>query len=409
MPIPRFEFSPSDEELSSFVADNALLSAELGELRGVLAEIAAMDEEDRKRWKTPEDILAEFHHRVREVYKFPPLSREQIEDNFTAENLLNLSLEQYVALLRRVPARFVIHITRHGFCDRTSHHHWDTETFHHGFEGLLENRQIQSVVDQIAEGDWDENKVKAMLERIGINKQSFQSRRDALKALIDYLDLEKNMNIKSEFADNNAVHGAIDYVPDFYYGSEMGNSIFVLYPAAFIASQYECAHQRFSVPSGFYESPDRRRDDKNDIWVMRKQDTRGVLPLDAGIVFIPANTRVNSRTGSKYKTTSDGFPEKDKPLAEDTVSSQEYWEAYFKAIGYRPSKIIYYDEESPNDALANFREVARLPDDLHSEISLTEIFPENMLGQYRMRDKLSPQREKFRAIAERIISEWFSE
>jgi len=409
LPISLFDISPTDDELNAFIAGNEQLRQESAEWASFLKEWSAMDEAERKKYHSPQDCIREFRDRVKKAYEYPPLpplSKEEIETAFTADNLSRLSLQEYIKLLRKVPSRFVTHITRHGFCDSTSHHHWDTKPFHHGFEGLLQKKQIQSVSDQIAEGVWDRNKVQSMLSKIGIPKY-YQTKSETLDRLSTFLDYEINPWIKSEFADNNAVHGAIDHVADVNYGSEIGNQIFMLYPAAFIASQYECADQNFNVPDGFWLPPEERHDDRNDIWMMKKSDKRGVLPLDAGIVFIPANARVKPETGSKYEIGGDGLQLEGKPLTTDSISSQEYWEKYFEKIGYRPSKVIYYDEEDPNKALSEFRQKAHLPDKLHREIDLTDMFSENMLGQLNMKDALSEQREIFRGIAKELIDEYY--
>jgi hypothetical protein len=44
-------------------------------------------------------------------------------------------------------------------------------------------------------------------------------------------------------------------------------------------------------------------------------------------------------------------------LAEDTVSSQEYWDTYFQENpGQRPSKVVYYKGGDPSRALNEWRE-----------------------------------------------------
>ena len=314
-------------------------------------------------------------------------SKEFIKDNFTAEKLSMLSLDEYIALLKKVPARFIIHATRHGYRERWSHHNhiWDFETFHHGFENILNFKSIQSIGDQDIWGNYSKENVENNMNRIKAIWENTHKR------VYQLLYEPINMNIESEFADANAIHGSIDYVADHYYGAEEWNSIFILYPAALIASQYMVSHQNWGVPKWFYEPTDYRHHDKNDLWMMRKNDKRWVLPLDAWIVFIPKNKRVDPLTGSKYK--HDELWNKTSEIFGETewVSTQEYWEKYFKETNQVPSKVIFYNESDPNLALDSFRQQYGLYNTLWQNIHLDDMFSENMITQLEMRKLLDPE------------------
>ncbi len=407
MPIPDFELKPSEDQVESFIRRNDTARKELSDLEAWLKELAGMTEEERMNYIPPEESRTRFRAKVLDIYEEGPLTKEEIEESFTTDNLRRLSLEEYVALLRKVPAKFITHITRHGFCDRTSHHHFDKESFHHGFEGLLAGRNIQSGMDRIAEGEWDKDKVRLMLREIGIPSEYCKTRGDAVEILNEFSRRSVTGLPTSDFTDLNAVHGALDYVADWYYGSEIGNQIFVLYPAAFVASQYESTSQNGNVPDNFAQPKDSRHDARNDIWMMRKGDERGILPLDAGIVFIPANARVNPNTGSKYEIAENGSREEGSPLTQESISSQEYWENYFNRTGYRPSKIIYYDEEDPNEALEEFRRKARLPDSLHDGLNLKTMFQTSTMGLRDMDAKMAARKQEFKNLAEGIINEMY--
>ena len=326
--------------------------------------------------------------------------REFIEKNFTAEHLASLSLEEYITLLQQVPARFVTHATRHGFRDRTSHHNYDADpSFHSGFKNLLQDKAVRSILDNDFQGQYTRENVEKSKITENLNDNGGYNRID------QFLNDKKHMNIISEFADKNAVHGTLDFVADHYYGTEGGNSIFVVHPAAFIASQYRVTTQGQSVPDGFYTNKDKRHDDKNDLWMMRKTDNRGVLPIDSGIVFIPANTRVDPKTGSKYATGTDSMQLESKPLAQETISSKEYWERHFERTGNRPSKVVFYEEGDPNDALEAFRARNGLYNGLHQNTSLTDLFPENMVNQKEMRDLLNKEASDYQDHARAIFDE----
>lgn len=156
------------------------------------------------------------------------ISKEFIEQYFSSENLSRLSLEEYITLLQQVPARFVTHVTRHGIRDRSSHHNYDWDlSFHKGFENILRNRSVQSIYDQDIQGNYTKENVENNFRRI--NPGELINNKERLNM---YLRNNKYSYVDSEFADDVAIHGAIDYVADDYYGAEIGNSIFVLYPAA---------------------------------------------------------------------------------------------------------------------------------------------------------------------------------
>ncbi|MFT7184226.1 MAG: hypothetical protein ACI9QC_000563 [Oceanicoccus sp.] len=396
-----FEFTPSKEELDLWVEHNPDLIKHRVEMEGFLAELQAMPDEERARYQPLENIRANLRNKLLENFERPQLTKAEIQENFTSEHLSSLNLEEYLALLLRVPARFLVHISRHGFKDRSSHHSLSGNDFSHGFEAMLRAGEIQSVNDQISKGAWTADSVAEKMESISPRDKTKQAQAHRVDQL---LNIPENPYIVSEFADGTAVHAAIDYAADWYYGGETGNQVFMIYPAAMIASEYNLTSQNHKVPDKFNVKKERLDDDKNDIWMIRKDNRRGTLPLEAGILFLPANAKVDPETGSCYQSDESGIRTEDRPLAFETISSQEYWEAYFTKTGYRPSKVIFYDEEDPNEALATFREKTGLHFDLHRDQSLTEMFSENMHSQHEFKDLLSGKAKQFESIATEVLA-----
>jgi len=234
---------------------------------------------------------------------------------------------------------------------------------------------------------------------------------------------------------------------DGMYGSERRNEIFIAYPSAYIASQLNYGGKGTLADRNSSEQVEQH----NDKWVYTK-DHEGVS-LDAALIFIPEDAKVDPQTGSRYKMgvngelivpkqrtnevlaarfEKSGFvqtfvqdlphrmnqapeqgrealaeaafgefgitdPEAKKALldsrlvdklasawgqegekeeyeklfteyfhqnsespyelAENTVSSREYWEKYFQENpDQRPSKVVYYSGGDPSRALNEWRE-----------------------------------------------------
>ena len=89
--------------------------------------------------------------------------------------------------------------------------------------------------------------------------------------------------------------------------------------------------------------------------------------------------------------------------ARDTVSSREFWEAYFaKNPSKRPSKVIYYKEKDPTDALKQWRTrhgIDKKAEDKNlgfSERSIHTSSPQATVGI-----------DRFRSLAEQAIEDYF--
>ena len=94
--------------------------------------------------------------------------------------------------------------------------------------------------------------------------------------------------------------------------------------------------------------------------------------------------------------------------SEKTISSRQYWEQYFQRVGRQPSKIIFYDQATPNGALDAFRQHAGISDSQHKEIDLKNMFAENIFSSNKgLHDAMQREREVFAQYAEELLGEFY--
>ncbi|MDP3794240.1 MAG: hypothetical protein Q8R07_05865, partial [Candidatus Uhrbacteria bacterium] len=96
-------------------------------------------------------------------------------------------------------------------------------------------------------------------------------------------------------------------------------------------------------------------------------------------------------------------------LAEQPISSQEYWQLYFVEHGRQPSKIVWYDSsQTPTEAVQAFfisLKSSHEPD--HRELDLKEMFAENLIGSHGIHERMQRERELIWKFAEEILEEWY--
>lgn len=254
-------------------------------------EIGKLYENEKKKWANSE------------------YGKEDIAKFFTEDHLASLSIEDYALLMKRFPSEMVTHVTRQGIRDHTGmvEHSAGKDAFHNGFEKILEDGNLKSplavkliesqkenvVLNCLRYGEWS--------ERAG---ELPKTRDEALARLKDFLE-----SGYGAYTDQAAIHFAAEEVANFFYGSEKENEIFVAYPSAFIGSQYHFSHADIA--------PDHIDSMHNDAWVFT-QEERGIK-LDAALVFLPQDARVDPRNGSRYEISPDNKPIKN----EDAYSGLE--------------------------------------------------------------------------------------
>lgn len=249
--------------------------------------------EPKEELKKAKLLVDEFYEEEKERWSAGEYTKEEIEQYFSEEHLSQLSIDDYILLLRRFPKEMVAHVTRQGIRDHMGHMFHDaglseyTDSFMKMLEGgrllsplavVLANKEIdQAIIDFLQLGHW-------------------KNKEEALSAFDGYIEGSDT------YADRSAIHFATEDVADAYYGGETGNEIFIVYPSAFIASQYYFWGRLQDGGGGDYWNDQR-------VWT---NENKGIS-LDAGIVFIPAEAKVDQKTGSRYKIC-DGKPIKNEKM-----------------------------------------------------------------------------------------------
>ncbi|NTW14714.1 MAG: hypothetical protein HGA31_06865 [Candidatus Moranbacteria bacterium] len=293
--IAAYENGGLVTKVKDFLAYRSV-KAELKEKLGVLdkSDDAIADAEEIKPdFEETRRLLDAFYTDEKEKWEKAGYTPEDIAKQFTEERLSSLSVEDYALLMRRFPGEMLTHVTRQGIRDHagTIWHTAGEGKYHKGFESMLEDGRLRSSLGIALKERSKEEAVSRFLRLDKVN-----SREDALTMLAK--KFESNVITDNGFADTSAVHFAAETVMDEMYGSEKGNEIFVAFPAAYVASQLRFGgHGRLTEGHGGVW---------NDKWVYTK-DHEG-MPLDAGIVFIPEDAMVSSKTGSRYEIGDEGEP-----------------------------------------------------------------------------------------------------
>ncbi len=236
-------------------------------------------------------MLANFYEGQKEKWARSEYTKEDITKNFSEEHLASLSLEDYALLLKRFPEEMVAHVTRQGIRDHIGHiyHTAGEGAYADGFMKMVEDGRLRSPLGvYLVEGE----KEQAIARFLHLN--NFKTREEALNYLGTLIS--ERQGDAGSYVDRMAVHFATEEVADCYYGSEQGNEIFIAYPSAHIASQYYFSGQLNESGGGYW----------NDQWVWANEE-KG-MDLNAGLVFIPEEARVDRKNGSRYELDENGNP-----------------------------------------------------------------------------------------------------
>lgn len=254
------------------------------------AERQAISDKLESEKKEAQAILADFYKGQKEKWASSEYKKEDITKYFSEEHLASLSLEDYTTLLKRFPKEMVTHVTRQGVRDHTGHlaHTLGAGAYSDNFMRMIEDGRLRSPLGVCLVEDEKEQAIARFL-----HLDIFEKKEDAVRHLNNVTAAEQGKPGSGDYADRTAIHFATEEVADCYYGSERGNEIFIAYPSAYVASQYYF-HGQLNEQHG---------DDRNDQWVWANEE-RG-MDLNAGIIFIPAEARVDKKTGSQYELDED--------------------------------------------------------------------------------------------------------
>lgn len=255
------------------------------------------------------NILQEFYLGQKNKWAESDYTKEDISTYFTENYLSSLALDDYALLLKRFPSNMVAHVTRQGIRDHFGHneHSAGVGQYNDGFMQILKKGRLQSSLGiYLAEG-LKEKAIEEFLNK-GVGLNNFDSKEKALEWLSDFTAPEEKkrtfMRVGANYADRDAIHFATSEVADSYYGSERGNEIFFAFPSTHIASQYYFGGNLAEHGGGTW----------NDQWVWANEH-RGIS-INAGLVFIPEDARVDSLSGSRYELDKDKRPVVDEEKME---------------------------------------------------------------------------------------------
>ena len=264
---------------------------EMGEQQGISEKLES--EEISPALQEAKTMLDNFYIKQKEKWANSEYTKEDMTKYFSEEHLASLSLEDYPLLLKRFPCEMVAHVTRQGIRDHVGmiYHSAGEGAYVDGFMKMVEDGRLRSPLGvYLVEGE----KEQAIAKFLHLDK--FKSREESLEYLSTLTDVQQGE--AGSYADKMAVHFATEEVADCYYGSEKGNEIFVAYPSAFIASQYYFNGQLTKRGGGYW----------NDQWVWANEE-KG-MDLNAGLVFIPEDAKVDKKTGSRYEIDENRKPVK---------------------------------------------------------------------------------------------------
>lgn len=277
----------------------------MGRINNLRQQLIDLNEQ---RTSVPRQLISDFYQKEAKKWESAGHSREDMEKYFSEDHLTSISLSDYILLLKRFPSEMVTHVTRQGVRDHVGHvdHTEGQDQYSDSFMQILRSGRLSPVASI-----WVDQKRKDILQRFlglkGIDKQTALRRLDFILS-----------PGRGNFGDIAAVHFALEEVADASYGAEKGNEIFVIYPTPFIASK-----------THFYRSlTEKAPGVNNDLYVWPTEEQG--ISINAGIVFIPADAKVDPNTGSKYEIDSSGKP----------VVNQEYIDL-LKELVYKKGFITF--------------------------------------------------------------------
>ena len=251
-------------------------------------------------------MLGNFYKEQKEKWTKSEYTKEDITKYFSEENLASLTLGDYILLLRRFPGEMVTHVTRQGIRDHVGmiYHRAGEGAYAEGFTKIVEDGRLRSPLGVYLA----ETEKKQAVARF-LHLDDFKGKKEATEYIFGTI-IDGRQGEPGSYADRMALHFAAEEVADYFYGSEQGNEIFIVYPAAYIASQYYFNGQLNKS----------RGDEWNDQWVWANEE-RG-MDLNAGIVFIPEEAKVDKKTGSRYELDDNRNP----------IKNSEYHNAFRKVF-----------------------------------------------------------------------------
>lgn len=167
---------------------------------------------------------------------------------------------------------------------------------HDGFKSVLSDGKVLRSPAEVNYGvspDFTEEDVVKAIDKMMAGSDYYDGM--SPEQIVDILPVNAGLASADPWADRCAIHFAQHTVLDEYYGGETGNEVFYIFPTDVIASQCKFGGHMHGLTTAQVQSERKW----NDLFVWSED---GVIPLDAGFVFLPKSQMVDRRTGSRYLT-----------------------------------------------------------------------------------------------------------
>lgn len=289
-------------------------------------------------------VKNEYSKKFDDILKDCPLSEEERKKYLSTEVMEEMSLEDYLVLLKRLSGEAFYHVTRYGVRENTfestggGHSSGEGELVN-GFTPLLEAGNINSFTSTVIKDS--EQLAKS------IRSDVVAELKKAGKTTEEVVDIIMSSFDTGYFLDRESAHFSYGQNLHHMYGAENDYKLYFYYPVEYILQNdffNKTRESAINIGRGYYNNSYGIKQTYNDFEIFNFG--KGV-PINAGILCITGDVRVDPKTGSQY-LLKNGKPETDtngdfkRPA--DTISSQEYWEKYFvDNPEKKPNKIIYGD------------------------------------------------------------------
>jgi len=318
-----FKLKKIKAELTDNLQEHTVVLSEKDELANKEKVLELQNDIVSTEFEKARRMVDDFYTSQREKWAHTEYNIEEVKKYFSEDFLKTLSIEDLVILLRRFPNEMVTHVTRQGIRDHTGHisHTAGFGEFSNGFQRIIEDGRLRSPLGVYLV---EKEKEKAIAKFLRLSE--FETREEAIEEL-EWITKLEYQGEAGTYVDKSAVHFATEDVADSYYGSEIGNEIFLVFPSAHIASQYYFSGQLNEKDTGYW----------NDQWVWINEE-KG-LDINAGLVFIPENTAVNKETGSRYELNIENKP----------IVNEEYMNGLRKLVSWSEFEEFAKEVESISD------------------------------------------------------------
>ncbi len=268
-----------------------------------------------------------------------PLSKEERDEYLNTEALSQMSLDNYLVLLKRLSGEAFYHVTRYGARENTfmstgGGHNVSEGEFVDSLTPLLMDKKINSMTSTILKE-----------QKIFLNDSSVLELAKEENGVDSIVDKIMDQYSSMYALDRESTH--FSYGKDLHkmYGAEDTYKFYFYYPVEYILhNDFYQKTRESQITLGMSEYHNRSGIDQqyNDFEIFNFG--QGV-PVDSGILCITDDIKVDPENGSQY-VIKDGKPEIDEngnfKRPKKTISSQEYWEKFFASHPeIKPSKIIY--------------------------------------------------------------------